>query len=145
MIVYVKSFIYGDLRKPIYYGRMIHGQKGNTYQSPNLLDCPYKEVYLASTVDRAFWLLLETYLSDFVKVELNESEGYINKAYVSARKFLVPVMLTVTLNGKWKADIPLGSKDDMSYSEVANIIKSRLQASGIPKLTFSLKSESTRT
>jgi len=145
MMVYVKSFIYGDLRKPIYYAGNIHGSKGLRHQSPNLLDCPYKEVYLASTVDKTFWLLLENYLSDFIKVELNEEEGYINKVYVSARKILVPAMLTVTLNGKWKADIPFGPKDNMSCSEVANIIKSRLQDSGIPKLKFLFKSESTRT
>jgi hypothetical protein len=84
-------------------------------------------------------------VSDLAKVELNEEEGYINKAYVSARKFIVPAMLSVTLNGKWKADIPFEPKDDMSCSEVANIIKSRLQESGIPKLKFSFKSESTRT
>ncbi len=145
MSVYVKSFVYGDLRKPIYYSSNIQGQKGHTYQSQNLLDCPYKEVYLASTVDRAFWLLLETYLSDFVKVELNEEEGYVDKAYVSARKFLVPAMLTLTLNGKWKADIPFGSAYDMPYIQVTDIIKSHLQESAIPKIKFSFKSESTRT
>lgn len=145
MIVYVKSFIYGDLRQPIYYTEKIQGSQGLRLQSPNLLDCPYKEIYLKSTVDRAFWLLLENYLSDFAKVELNEEEGYINKVYVSARKFIVPAMLTVTLNGKWKADIPFGPKDDMSCSEVANIIKSCLQDSGIPKIKFLFKSESTRT
>jgi hypothetical protein len=64
---------------------------------------------------------------------------------VSPRKFLVPALLTVTLNGKWKADIPFGAKDDMSWIKVTDIIKSRLQESGIPKLNFSLKSESTRT
>jgi len=155
MIVYVKSFIYGDLRKTIPYSNktygiinyssQIYGKKGYASQSQNLLDCPYQEVYLASTVDKAFWLLLETYLSDFVKVELNEEEGYIDKAFVSSRKFLVPALLTVTLNGKWKADIPFGAKDDMSWREVTDIIKSRLQDSRIPNLKFSLKSESTRT
>ncbi|MBW4547729.1 MAG: hypothetical protein KME25_25290 [Symplocastrum torsivum CPER-KK1] len=145
MTVYVKSFGYSDLRKPIYYSSHIYGSKGHSYQSQNLLDCPYEEVYLASTVDRAFWLLLETYLSDFAKVKLNEEEGYIDKVYISARKFLVPARLTITLNGKWKADIPFGSKDNMSGSEVANIIKSRLQESGMPQLKFSFQSESTRT
>jgi hypothetical protein len=155
MIVYVKSFIYGDLRKTIPYSSktygmingssQIYGKKGYASQSQNVLDCPYKEVYLASTVNKAFWLLLESYLSDFVKVELNEEEGYINKAFVSRRKFLVPALLTVTLNGKWKADIPFGAKDDISWREVADIIKNRLQESEIPKLKFSLKSESTRT
>lgn len=54
-------------------------------------------------------------------------------------------MLTVTLNGKWKTDIPFGAKDNMSYIEVVEIIKNRLQKSGIPKLKFSFKSESTST
>lgn len=145
MTVYVKSFIYGDLRKSIHYSTRINGSKGSSYQSQDLIECPYKEVYLVSTVDRAFWLLLEPYLSDFAKVKLNEEEGYIEKVYVSARKFLVPAMLSVTLNGKWKTDIPFGPKDDMSYVEVANNIKIRLKGSGIDKVKFSFKSESTST
>jgi hypothetical protein len=156
MPIFVKSFS-SNLKEPIgsivinlesgktttRISNLIHGAKGTISQS--FQHQQYKEVYLAATVDRTFWLLIETYMSDFAKVELNEEEGYINKAYVSARKFIVPAMLTVTLNGKWKADIPFGPQDDMSCSEVANIIKSRLQESGIPKLKFSFKSESTRT
>ena len=102
------------------------------------------EVYLAATVDRVFWLLLETYLSDFTKVKLNAEERYTSKAYVSPRRFIVPAILTVTLNGKWKAGIPFGSKDDMSYKAVVDIITSRLQASGIPKLKFSFTLDSIR-
>ncbi|MBD1813854.1 hypothetical protein NDA07_08615 [Microcoleus vaginatus DQ-U2] len=102
------------------------------------------EVYLAATVDRVFWLLLETYLSDFTKVNLNAEEKYTSKAYVSPRRFIVPATLTVTLNGKWKAGIPFGSKDDMSYKAVVDIITSRLQASGIPKLKFSFTLDSIR-
>ncbi|MDZ8223395.1 hypothetical protein [Nostoc sp. ChiVER01] len=154
MTIFVKTFL-GNLKEPISYsilklanggtttvgrGNFIHGAKGNTLQGSL-----YKEVYLAATVDRVFWLLLESCLSDFTKVRLNEEEGYISKAYISARKFLVPAMVTVTLHGKWRADIPFGPKDDMSYSEVVDIIKSRLQESGIPKLRFSFKSESSRT
>lgn len=157
MAIFVKSFS-SNLKEPIgsrvinnlsggkittAIANLIHGLEGTIPQS--FQHHHYKEVYLVATVDRVFWLLLEPYLSDFAKVELNKAEGYINKAYMSARKFLVPAMLTVTLNGKWKADIPFGSKDNMSCSEVANIIKSRLQESGIPKLKFSFKSESTRT
>jgi hypothetical protein len=157
MAIFVKSFsrnlkepigsrLINDLftgKKTIKIKNLIHGTKGTLSQGSQHQQ--YKEVYLLATVDRVFWLLLEPYLSDFVKVELNEDEGYVDKAHVSARKFLVPAMLTVTLNGKWKTNIPFGSKDDRSYSEVVNIIKSRLQESGIPKLNFSFKSESTRT
>ncbi|WP_335084637.1 hypothetical protein [Nostoc sp.] len=152
--IFVKTFL-GNLKEPISYmviklengktttvgrGNFIHGAKGSTLQGSL-----YKEVYLAATVDRVFWLMLEPYLSDFVQVKLNEEEGYISKAYISPRKFLVPAMLSVSLNGKWRADIPFGPKDDMSYNEVVDIIKSRLQESGIPKLRFSFKSESSRT
>ncbi|MHC5727498.1 MAG: GIY-YIG nuclease family protein, partial [Nostoc sp.] len=113
MSIFVKTFL-GNLKEPISYkvlklanggtttvgiGNFIHGAKGRTLQGSL-----YKEVYLAATVDRVFWLLLESCLSDFTKVRLNEEEGYISKAYISARKFLVPAMLTVTLNGKWRAD-----------------------------------------
>jgi|AGSF01.1.fsa_nt_gi hypothetical protein len=102
-----------------------------------------KKPYLAATVDRVFWLLLETYLSDFAKVKLNEEEGYINKAYISSGNFIA--IVTVTLNGKWKADIPFGSKDNMSYNASIEAIASLLQASGIPKLKFSFTQESIRT
>jgi hypothetical protein len=54
MIVYVKSFIYGDLRRTIpyssktygitNYSSQIYGKKGYASQSLNFLDCPYKEV-----------------------------------------------------------------------------------------------------
>lgn len=104
-----------------------------------------KEFYLQATVDRVFWLLLETYLSDFAKVKLNEEEGYIDKAYISSRSFIAPAIITVTLNGKWKADIPFGSKDNMSYNASIDAIASLLQASGIPKLKFSFTQESIRT
>ncbi len=53
-------------------------------------------------------------------------------------------MLTLTLNGRWKTDIPFGCKDGIAYKEVIDIIKNRLQESGIPKLRFSFKSESVR-
>lgn len=102
-----------------------------------------KKPYLAATVDRVFWLLLETYLSDFAKVKLNEEEGYINKAYISSGNFIA--IVTVTLNGKWKADIPFGSKDNMSYNASIDAIASLLQASGIPKLKFSFTLKFIRT
>jgi len=102
-----------------------------------------QEVYLVATVDTVFWLLLETYLSDFAKVKRNEEEASVSKVYISTQKFIVPATLTVTLNGKWKAAIPFGSKDDMSYNAVVDIITNRLQASGIPKLKFSFTLENT--
>jgi len=102
-----------------------------------------QEVYLIATVDTVFWLLLETYLSDFAKVKRNEEEASVSKVYISTQKFIVPATLTVTLNGKWKAAIPFGSKDDMSYNAVVDIITNRLQASGIPKLKFSFTLENT--
>ncbi|OUL18819.1 hypothetical protein BV378_34180 [Nostoc sp. RF31YmG] len=139
MTVYVKSFTYKDLRLPGHYSSTIYGSKGVVNQSHNILHCQYEEVYLAVQVDRAFWLLLEVYLSDFTKVKLNEDEGYLKKQYVSARKTLRPSMLTVSLNGKWKADIPFGPKNNMSYYEVKEMIESRLQTSGIPKLNCSFK------
>lgn len=136
MFVFVKSFLYSDLRSPIYSSTMIYGKKGTTYQSKNTSNSLYEEVYLAVAVDRAFWLLLENYLSDFVKVTLNENEGYIQQYYISPRKILKPSILSITLNGKWKSDIPIGPRDSMSYYEVLEIIKKPLQNSGIPKLRF---------
>ncbi|MFN6484469.1 MULTISPECIES: GIY-YIG nuclease family protein [unclassified Nostoc] len=144
MTVYVKSFMYGDLRKPGHSSSLILGDKGQVYQLQNVVDCPYQEVYLAAKVDRAFWLLLEPYLSDFTKVKLQENEGYVNKHYFSARRVLVPAIMTITLNGKWKSNIPFGCNNGIAYKQVIDIIKNRLQESGIPKLRFSFKSESVR-
>jgi hypothetical protein len=93
-------------------------------------------LYLEVTVDKAFWLLVEEYLSDFTKVTPNEDEGYFKGQLV---KSLPVAKISVTLNGKWKSDIPFGGKDDMSYTEVINIITQRLNASGISKLKFSFR------
>lgn len=91
-------------------------------------------LYLEVTVDKAFWLLLEEYLSDFTKVTLNQDEGCLTGQLI---KSLPVAKISVTLNGKWKSDIPFGTKDNMSYAEVVNIITERLNSSGISKLKFS--------
>ncbi|MCE2697766.1 MAG: hypothetical protein PX483_01180 [Nostocales cyanobacterium LE14-WE4] len=137
MTVYIKSFLYTDLRQPAHYSSMIYGSNGNIYQMKNLENFPYEAVYLKVQADKVFWLLLEEYLSDFIKVTLNSDEGYIDKYYVSARTTLKPSKISITLNGKWKSDIPFGTKDNMSYAEVVNIITERLNSSGISKLKFS--------
>ncbi len=137
MTVYIKPFLYGDLRKPGHYSQIIYGNKGLINQKNDLDNFPYEAVYLKVQADKAFWLLLEEYLSDFIKVELQPNEGYIDKYFVSARTTLKPSKISVTLNGKWKTDIPFGTKDNMSYTEVVNILTQRLNSSGISKLKFS--------
>lgn len=129
MTLYVKSFLYTNLGEPASRHSLIISNTS-----------VHKEVYLAVTVDRVFWLLLEPYLSDFAKVQLSENEGYVEKYYISARKTLVPSIISVTLNGRWKADIPFGPHNETSsFLELVEIIKSRLQQSGIPKLRCSFK------
>ncbi|TAF03131.1 MAG: hypothetical protein EAZ77_17800 [Nostocales cyanobacterium] len=91
-------------------------------------------LYLEATVDKAFWLLLEEYLSDFTKLSLNQDEGCLKG---KLGKSLPSGKISITLNGKWKTDIPFGTKDNMSYTEVVNIITQRLNSSGISKLKFS--------
>lgn len=137
MTVYIKSFLYTDLRQPAHYSSMIYGSNGNIYQMKNLENFPYEAVYLKVQADKVFWLLLEEYLSDFIKVTLNSDEGYIDKYYVSARTTLKPSKISITLHGKWKTDIPFGTKDNISYTEAVNIITERLNSSGISKLKFS--------
>ncbi|RUS94710.1 hypothetical protein DSM106972_092450 [Dulcicalothrix desertica PCC 7102] len=140
MTIYVKSFSYSDLREPGYRNRPVIGSKGASHQSQNLVAFPYKEAYLLATVDRVFWLLLEPYISDFAKVQLSEDEGYLEKYYISARKTLVPSIITVTLNGRWKANIPFSPHNEISsFVEAVEIIKSPLRESGIPKLRYSFK------
>ncbi|MBD2594948.1 hypothetical protein H6G74_11485 [Nostoc spongiaeforme FACHB-130] len=129
--------MYSDLRQSIYSYSIVSGQKGGFYQNANL---PYAEVYLAFHVNRAFWLLFENYLCDFAKVSLSETEGYLKKYYISPKKTLKPVFLSVTLNGKWKAELPIGLKDNMSYREVTEVISNRLKNCQIPKLKFTFKS-----
>ncbi|TAE55992.1 MAG: excinuclease ABC subunit C [Nostocales cyanobacterium] len=92
------------------------------------------QLYVEATVDKAFWLLLEEYLSDFIKLSLNQNDPYLT---VQLRKSLPYGKISITLNGKWKTDIPFGTKDNMSYVEVINIITQRLNSSGISKLKFS--------
>ncbi|WP_427157564.1 hypothetical protein ACQFX9_18590 [Aliinostoc sp. HNIBRCY26] len=139
IIVYVKSFLYNDLQKCTYSPSQIYGQKLVTYQGKTTFNSLYQEVYLAVSVNKAFWLLFENYLLDFTKVTLNENEGYIKKHYISSKKTLKPVIVSVILNGQWKAAIPIGTKDNMSYYEVTEVIKNRLENSLIPKLKFTFR------
>ncbi|MEA5577580.1 hypothetical protein [Anabaena sp. UHCC 0451] len=91
-------------------------------------------LYLEATVDKAFWLLVEEDLSDFTKLSLNQDEGCLKG---KLGKSLPSGKISITLNGKWKTDIPFGTKDNMSYTEVVNVITQRLNSSGIHKLKFS--------
>lgn len=160
--IYVKCFA-GDLREPlgkkdinlsteqgdkktsVPISNMIQGSKGLRGQNFNHDNLPYKYIYIRATVDRLAWLLFEPYLSDFAKVELSENEGYINKVYISAKKFIVPAKINIEIDNNSSISIPFGPKDGMKYEEAIQLIRERLQNSGIANLKTTFTRESIKT
>ncbi|WP_036478240.1 GIY-YIG nuclease family protein [Myxosarcina sp. GI1] len=106
----------------------------------------FDTVYLLASVDRQAWLLVEEYLQDFAKpaTKLNNGEGYVEKAYVSPRKFLTPAKVKIELQEmKYSAWIPFGLNPKFDTFEAAKEeIKRRLQTANLPNLKLALKKES---
>ncbi|ACK72687.1 Excinuclease ABC C subunit domain protein [Gloeothece citriformis PCC 7424] len=158
LYIYVKCFA-GDLREPLGKQRinlgtdqgsqnnslpisnLIRGSKGIKAQSLNSYNLSYNNIYMRATVDREAWLLFETYLSDFAKIELSQDDGYIEKVYISGKKYIVPAKLSLTIDNHRSITIPFGPKDEMNYEKVIQVIRERLQNSGLPNLKISFTRE----
>lgn len=123
---------------------LVHGILENCKQNgtPSLFDT----VYLLAGVDRQAWLLVEECLQDFAKPvnKLNNGEGYIKKAYVSARKYLTPAKVKIELKEiNYSAWIPFGLNPKFDTFEAAKEeIKRRLQTANLPSLKLAFKKES---
>lgn len=102
-------------------------------------------VYLLASVEKKGWLLFEEYLKDFAKpaTKLNNGEGYVEKFYISARKYIVPAKVNIKLeNIGYSAWIPFGFSEEFPTFETATKeIKRRLQNSDLPDLKITFKRE----
>ncbi|BAU63295.1 Excinuclease ABC C subunit domain protein [Stanieria sp. NIES-3757] len=106
-------------------------------------------VYLLTSIDKLAWLLVEEYLQDFAKVatglkDLKNGEGYVEKFYVSARKYIVPAKVNIKLETiGYSAWIPFGFNEEYNTFELAKqeIIR-RLKNSDLPELKLTFKRES---
>ena len=103
-------------------------------------------VYLLAGVKRKAWLLVEEYLHDFAKPsnKLQNGEGYVEKYFVSARKFIVPAKVNIKLEDlQYSVWIPFGMNERYPTFEAAKQeIKNRLNHADLSGLKLSFKKES---
>lgn len=128
---------------PIYYN-LAYGILNNnkTHYAPSQLDT----VYLLASVEKKGWLLVEEYLNDFAipaANQLSNGIGYIEKFYVSARKYIVPAKVNIKLETiGYSAWIPFGiSADFPSFESAKEEICKRLKNSGLPGIRLGFKRE----
>ncbi len=140
-----------DPKCPCLYAKTTDGSKVPVYnpvmeivdnQKITSVSCKFDIVYLLASVDKKAWLLVENYLKDFASAhkKLNNKEGFIDKFYVSPRKFIAPAKVNIKLEKmKYSTWIPFGMSEQYSTFETAKqeIIK-RLSEADLPglKLTF---------
>lgn len=105
----------------------------------------FDTVYLLSGVGRKAWLLVEEYLQDFAKPsnKLKNGEGYTEKYYVSARKYLVTAKVNIKLEYlDYSAWIPFGMSEQYPTFEAAKQeIKKRFEEADLPGLKLTFKKE----
>ncbi|MCL1463474.1 GIY-YIG nuclease family protein [Argonema galeatum] len=105
----------------------------------------FNTVYLLASVEKKAWLLVEEYLEGFAKpaTKLNNGEGFVEKFYVSARKYIVPAKLNIKLeNIGYSAWIPFGVSEEFTTFEAATEeIRKRLKGSGLSELKVGFKRE----
>jgi hypothetical protein len=140
--VYIQCFSV-DLKTCPHYGTFAQGIIDN--QETKQLSNQFESVYFFAGVDRKAWLLVEKYLKDFAKpaTKLNNGEGYVEKFYISPRKYIVPAKVNIKLeNIGYSAWIPFGLSEEFPTFETAKQeIRKRLQNSDLPELKITFKRE----
>jgi hypothetical protein len=153
MGVYIKSFTV-DSKTPRQYWLDSNDRKIPVYNFANGIlneqeietaSVKFHKVYLLAGVDKKAWLLFEEYLKDFAKpaMKLNNGEGYVEKFYISARKYIVPAKVNIKLeNIGYSVWIPFGFSEEFPTFETATReIRRRLENSGLPTLKVAFKRE----
>lgn len=137
------------------YGTTIDGSKISSYYAVHGLlnnqevtssSKNFTTVYLLTSVERSIWLLVEKYLQDFAKLsnKLHNGEGFTEKYYVSARKYIVPAKVNIKLETiNYSAWIPFGMNEKYPTFETAKEeIKKRLHEANLQGLKLTFKKES---
>jgi hypothetical protein len=128
---------------PVYYN-LAYGILNN--KKAKAAPCQFDNVYLLASVDKKGWLLVEEYLKDFASpaaTNLSNGVGYIEKFYISARKYIVPAKVNVKLESiGYSAWIPFGLSEDFpTFGSAKEEIRKRLENSGLPALKLAFKQE----
>ena len=142
MGVYIQCFSV-DLKMSSRYATIAKGIIDS--QQTKQLSSQFEIVYLLASVDKKVWLLVEEYLRDFAKpaTKLNNGEGYVEKFYISPRKYIVPAKVNIKLeNIGYSAWIPFGLSEEFPTFEIAKEeIRRRLQNSDLLGLKITFKRE----
>ena len=143
-----------DPKSPCLYAKTTDGSKVPVYnpvmgivnnKKVTSVSCNFDIVYLLASVDKKAWLLVENYLKDFASAhkQLNKQEGFVDKFYVSARKFIAPAKVNIKLEKmKYSTWIPFGMNEQYPTFETAKqeIIK-RLSEADLPGLRLTFRKE----
>ena len=140
----IKSFGV-NLKREVRFFVMTTGMLDNELRYNQSLS-QFDTLYLLSGVERKAWLLVEQYLQDFAKPsnKLKNGEGYTEKYFVSARKYLVPAKVNIKLeNLQYSAWIPFGINEQYpTFKTAKQEIKKRLNEANLPGLKLTFKKES---
>ncbi|MDI9637647.1 hypothetical protein QM565_18110 [Geitlerinema splendidum] len=140
--LYIRPFGFDFSQNQLMYG-LVYGRLEDRWvrgASSN-----FEKVYLLSSVDTKAWLLVEEYLQDFAKpaLPLSNREGFVEKLYISPRKFIVPARVNIRLESlNYSAWIPIGfSPSYPTFEEVKAEICRRFNRSSLPELKLGFKKE----
>jgi len=155
MGLYIKCFSV-DLKLPGKYETDANNQKYPVYynlaygilnnKKANAAPCQFDNVYLLASVDKKGWLLVEEYLKDFASpavTNLSNGVGYIEKFYISARKYIVPAKVNIKLESiGYSAWIPFGLSEEFpTFVSAKEEIRKRLESCSLPGLKLAFKQE----
>jgi hypothetical protein len=141
--LYLHSFIVGDNKRQFPVASLAYGMLDN--KEVRSVSFQFNSLYLLAGVDRKAWILFEKYLRDFARpaTGLKNGEGYVEKFYVSARKYIVPAKVNIKLEEMgYSACIPFGSNEEFpAFESTTEEIRKRLINSGLPGLKVNFKRE----
>ncbi|WP_206755809.1 MULTISPECIES: GIY-YIG nuclease family protein [Cyanophyceae] len=154
MGLWIKCFS-ADMKIPYQYVMDVNNRKHPSYntaygilnnQKTRAASYQFDIVYLLSSVDKKGWLLVEEYLKDFAipaATKLSNGEGYVEKFYISARKYIVPAKVNIKLETiGYSAWIPFGLNEEFStFVSAKGEIRKRLENSGLPAVKLAFKQE----
>ncbi len=116
--------------------------------------CRFDTVYVLAGVDKIGWLLFEEYLKDFADLatnyfsddfikNLSNGSGYLEKFYISPRKYIVPARVNIKIEKiGYSVGIPFGMNENFpTFPSAKAEISNRLKNSGLPNIKLSFKSE----
>lgn len=144
--LYINSFVISDHKQKFPITNLAYGILDN--KEVRTISYQLDRLYFLAGVDIKAWLLVEEYLKEFAKpaTELMNGEGYVEKFYISALKYIVPAKVNIELEDiGYSAWIPFGPSEEFDTFELAKEeIHRRLINSDLPKLKVTFRRETIR-